>query len=299
VTLEHAPGFEHHRVPANGITLHYVRGGAGPPIILLHGWPEFWRVWIRVLAPLGERFDVIVPDLRGFGATSKPDVPATEGYTLDHHAGDILGLADALGLDRFGIVSHDVGAYVAQTFARANPDRLTGLFFFDCPYPGIGRRWIDPDHIKEIWYQSFNQQPWAADLVGSSRAACKTYFRHFLSHWAHSPDAFDEDDLEDWVDNFLEPGNLQGGFNWYVAVGRARLELMKHGAPDLPPIKVPTRVRWGASDPVLNVAWADRLGDYFTDCDFAPVTDAGHFVAWERPDVAAREITDFFSNLPR
>ena len=82
------------------------------------------------------------------------------------------------------LVSHDVGAYVAQAFARAHPNRLIGLFFFDCPYAGIGRRWAEPDHLKEIWYQTFNQQPWAAELVGSSRQACEVYFRHFLRHWA-------------------------------------------------------------------------------------------------------------------
>jgi len=114
---------------------------------------------------------------------------------------------------------------------------------------------------------------------------------------AHSPDAFADDDVEAWVDNFLAPGNLQGGFNWYIAVNRARLELIRHGPPQLPPITVPVRVRWGAADPILRVEWADRLGDYFADCDFAAVEGAGHFVAKERPDVAVREIGDFFSGL--
>lgn len=288
---------DHHEVEANAIRIHYVRCGDGLPLVLLHGWPEFWRTWDKVLSPLGERFDVIAPDLRGFGATEKPDLAAQDGYTLEHHVGDLLGLADALGLQRFGIVSHDVGAFVAQSFAREHPERLVGLFFFDCPYPGIGRRWGDPDHVREIWYQSFNQQPWAADLVGSSRRACQIYLRHFLSHWAHDPDVFDEAEVEAWVDNFLQPGNLQGGFNWYVVAHPARLELMRHGPPQLPRIEIPVRVRWGASDKVLKVEWADRLDDYFAHCDFAAVPEAGHFVARERPDYAIREITDFFTGL--
>ncbi len=97
------------------------------------------------------------------------------------------------------------------------------------------------------------------------------------------------------MDNFLEPGNLQGGFNWYVAANAARLELIRHGAPTLPPIDVPTRVRWGRSDPILKVEWADGLGDYFSDCDFAPVEEAGHFVPYERPEVAVSEVSDFFA----
>lgn len=286
--------FDHRSAPVNGIDIHYVRQGSGLPLVLLHGWPEFWRIWRKVIEPLSRSFDVVAPDLRGFGQSTKPAVPAREAYRVEDHAADLLGLADALGFDRFGVVSHDVGAYVAQTFVRTHPERVKGLFFFDCPYPGIGERWADPDHLREIWYQSFHQLPWAAELVGSSRKATEGYLRHFLSHWAHDPAAFDDDDVAAWVDNFSESGNLQGGFNWYIAAHPARLELIRHGPPKLPLIEVPTRVRWGASDPILKVGWADRLGDYFADCDFAPVEKAGHFVAYERPDHAVAEIGDFF-----
>jgi pimeloyl-ACP methyl ester carboxylesterase len=288
---------EHGSVHLPDVDIHYVRQdrGNGPPVVLLHGWPEFWRVWRKVLEPLSLRFDIIAPDLRGFGASGKPDRPALEAYRLEDHVADLLGLADALGLGRFGVVSHDVGAYVAQAFARSHPERLTGLFFFDCPYPGIGKRWAEPEHLREIWYQTFHQLPMAADVVGSSRAACETYFRHFLDHWAHGPGVFEKEDVDAWVDNFLAPGNIQGGFNWYVASGAARLELIRHGPPDLPPIEVATRVRWGADDPILKVEWADALDRYFADVDFAPVEGAGHFVAYERPDVAVAEISGFFA----
>jgi pimeloyl-ACP methyl ester carboxylesterase len=250
-----------------------------------------------VIEPLSDRFDVVAPDLRGFGQSSKPPVPALEGYRVEDHAADLLGLADALGFDRFGLVSHDVGAYVAQTFVRLHPERVVGLFFFNCPYPGIGSRWGEPDQLREVWYQWFHQLPVAAEVVGSSRDSIERYIRHFLRHWAHDPDAFDEDDIAAWVDNFSAPGNVAGGFNWYVASGPGRLDLIRHGAPKLPPIEVPTCVRWGASDPILKIEWADRLGEYFADCDFAPVEEAGHFVAHERPDVAVAEITGFFGSL--
>ena len=130
--------WNHQFTVANGIRLHYVRHGAGLPLVLLHGWPEFWLTWRKNIGPLADHFDVIAPDLRGFGESDKPALPALEGYTLDHHVEDLRGLAAALGLGRFGIVSHDVGAYVAQAFARTYPEHLIGLFFFNCPYPGIG-----------------------------------------------------------------------------------------------------------------------------------------------------------------
>jgi pimeloyl-ACP methyl ester carboxylesterase len=209
---------------------------------------------------------------------------------------DLGGLADALGFEKFGIVSHDVGAYVAQGFARRYPERLTGLFFFNCPYPGIGERWAEPDHINEIWYQTFNQQPWAASLVGENRKTCELYISHFLNHWSYEPGLFDED-VDVWVDNFMKRGNLQGGFNWYISTNEFRIELIRNGPPRLPKIDVPTRILWGSSDSVLKVEWADRLGDYFADYRFTPAEEAGHFVHYERPDLANRRIVEFFSGL--
>ena len=291
-----ASGWGDDHVEANGIRVHYVRQGAGEPLVLLHGWPEFWYVWRKNIGPLSEHFDVVAPDLRGFGLSEKPGLPDPPGRLLDELAEDLLGLADALGLEKFGIVSHDVGSFVAQRFAARYPERVRGLFFFNCVYPGIGKRWLEPDSVTETWYQSFHQQPWAADLVGSSREACGIYLKHFLDHWAHKPGVFDED-FEAWVDNFMREGNLRGGFDWYVGVGKARMKMMREGAPDLPKIEPPAFFLWGESDPILKARWADRLGDYFSDFEFEPASGAGHFVHYERPDLANDRITHFFSGL--
>jgi len=147
----HPDGDWNHRfAEVNGLRLHHVREGGGPPIFLLHGWPEFWWTWHRNIPALETSFDVIAPDLRGFG-DSHVEVGTDGPFPgLDSHAADILGLADALGIGRFGIVSHDVGAYVTQHIARSHPERLTGLFFLNAPYPGIGRRWVDAGQVREI-----------------------------------------------------------------------------------------------------------------------------------------------------
>ncbi len=245
---------------------------------------------------LADRFTVIAPDLRGFGDSDKPDDGPSDRAGADVHAADMLALLDALGLDRVGLVGHDVGGAVAQVLARAQPERLRGIFLFDTPYPGIGARMAEPGHLREIWYQSFHQLPWAASVVGASRESCRTYFAHFLRHWSVRKDAFD-DVLEAWVDNFLQPGNLQGGFNWYVSVNADRLAMMRGAVPALPPIKVPTCVRWGAGDPVLKVEWADRLGETFADLDFAPFSGGGHFPHREAPDEAAAMIAAFFDQV--
>ena len=287
----------HEAVGVNGVRLHVARAGAGRPLVLLHGWPEFWLTWEPVIARLAGRFELFAPDLRGFGASDKPDPGPSDAVGPEVHAADILGLLDALGLAQVGLVGHDVGAYVGQALGRAAPERLTGLFFFDCPYPGIGPRLGRPEMLAEIWYQSFHLQPFAAQVVGASRESCRAYIGHFLRHWAGGdPHAFDAV-LEAFTDNFLAPGALQGGFNWYLSQQAGRLAMLRGEAPALPPITVPTCIRWGTQDPLFPYEWTDRLGEFFFDLDLAPFEDAGHFPHRERPEAAAEAIAAFFERL--
>jgi pimeloyl-ACP methyl ester carboxylesterase len=282
---------------ANGIDIHYLRDGRGPPLVLLHGWPEFCGVWEPLVSALRERFELFAPDLRGFGDTTKPYAGPTEVMTSKVLADDLRAVLDALGLNRpVGLVSHDVGAIVAQVFARRSPERLAGLFFFNCPHPGIGSRWIAPDHVPEVWYQTFNCLPWSAAMVGSSRETCRLYIGHILRHWAADEHAFDKD-LDRFVDNFMKPGNLQGGFNWYLGNRAARWAVWEGRVPSLPPIQIPTRVYWGARDPVLKAGWMDRLPETFTNLRASVAEGVGHFVHYEAPERAAREIAEFFEAL--
>ncbi len=284
-------------LPSAGLQVHGLHAGparAGQPrLLLLHGWPEWSHAWRPVMERLAGRFELVAPDLRGFGNT----LPAVEVPRADagpeRHAEDLLELADRLGWAQFGIVAHDVGSFVAQALARRAPGRISGLFFFNCAYPGIGARWVAPRHLGEIWYQFFHQLPWAAELVGSSPEACRIYLRHFLHHWSHQR-AWVEPELDHWVAHFMQPGRLQGGFNWYASVWQARLAVVEGRSPALPPISVPTRVLWGAQDPVLKAEWADRLPEHFSrlQCDLLPAT--GHFVHLEQPAAAAGEIGRFF-----
>jgi pimeloyl-ACP methyl ester carboxylesterase len=280
-------------VRVNELQMHTLRYGRGRPLLLLHGWPEFCLVWRPVMERLGDAFECIAPDLRGFGDTGKINIGPDSTATADRHAEDLRGLADALGLGRFGLVAGDVGSYVAQAFAQTYPERLTAQFLFCTPYPGLGRRYGEPGHLIEVWYQYFNQLPWAAGLVGSSREACRLYIKYFLDHWSGDNPAVFEDVLEAWVDNFMRPGNLQGGFDWYISSAPTRRLMLEERLPRKPKIAVKTRFLWGRRDPLVRPEWSDRLGDYFADytIDFI---DAGHFVHFERPDVAAREIRAFF-----
>ena len=150
--------------------------GAGRPLLLLHGWPEFWLTWEPVMTRLADRFTLYAPDLRGFGDSDKPDGL----FGPDQQAADMLALMDALGLPQAGIVGHDVGGALMQPMARLAPARIAGLFFFDFVYPGIGPRMAEPERLNNIWYQSFHQMEMAPALVGASRESCRRYIGHFL-----------------------------------------------------------------------------------------------------------------------
>lgn len=283
---------EHATVEANGARFHVASTGQGPALLLLHGWPEFWLTWEPVMVLLAGRFRLIAPDLRGFGDSDKPDGP----FGPEGHAGDLLALLAALGIERAGVVGHDVGGAVMQALARRAPERLAGLFFFDFVYPGIGSRMGTPDRFNEIWYQSFHQMPMAPALVGATRESCRLYFTHFLRHWAHRKDAFDGV-LEAFVDNFMKPGNLAGGFAHYCAAHAGRVAVMQGVAPALPPIAIPTCVRWAEHDPLFPYAWTDRLGETFTQLDLAMFPGVGHYPHREDPARTATEIALFFERI--
>lgn len=283
---------EHLTVQANNGHFHVVRAGKGPPLLLLHGWPEFWLTWEPVMARLAHRFTLIAPDLRGFGDSDKPAGPCGP----DQHASDMLALLEALGLPKVGVVGHDVGGAVMQPLARSAPERFSGLFLFDFVYPGIGPRMAEPDRLNVIWYQSFNQMEMAPALVGANRESCRLYIEHFLKNWSHRKHAFD-DVIEAFTDNFLKPGNLAGGFAHYRASHAGRIKMMKGEAPDLPPIQLPTCIRWAEHDPLFPYAWTDRLGETFSSLDLASFPDVGHFPHREDPDRAAAEIAMFFGQI--
>ena len=283
---------EHLSVRANGAAFYVARTGQGRPLLLLHGWPEFWLSWEPVMTRLASRYTLYAPDLRGFGDSDKPK----GAFGPDQQAADMVALMDALGIAQAGIAGHDVGGALMQPLARNAPSRIAGLFFFDFVYPGIGPRMAEPDRLNNIWYQSFHQMEMAPALVGATRESCRIYIAHFLKAWSHRKDAFD-DVIDAFADNFFKSGNLAGGFAHYRAAHAGRVKMMKGEAPKLPPIAVPTCVRWAEHDPLFPYAWTDRLGETFSNLDLAMFSGVGHFPHREDPDRAANEIAGFFARI--
>src|SRR3989454_8674880 len=126
---------------ADGLELHYVRSGQGnPTVLLLHGWPGFWYDWRRVLPLVAQFTSVIAMDLRGFGASAKPDWPPRSAYSAEAQARNVLALLDHLQLETVLLVGYDVGSRVAQTVAQMEPSRVQALALAAPVYPGFGTR---------------------------------------------------------------------------------------------------------------------------------------------------------------
>ncbi len=170
----------------DGFRLAYDRTGPGPQrpaVVLLHGWPGD-RTDYRAVAPLvAVAADVIVPDLRGFGESDKWQADPGEQYNAAAQARSILGLIDELGLQRPVIAGYDVGSRVAQAIARQRPELVRALVIAP-PLPGIGARILDPQAIREFWYQSFHQLGLSLELIDGKPDAVRSYLRHFWSHWS-------------------------------------------------------------------------------------------------------------------
>jgi pimeloyl-ACP methyl ester carboxylesterase len=280
----------HHQVTVNGVKLHYVRQGAGQPLLLIHGWPGFWYEWHMNIDALAQHYDVIVPDMRGYAYSDKPDLAPEVGYTDTAFAEDIKALCDFYHFDKVRIVSHDFGAIWTQRFARMYPERLHKLMLFDPPYPGIGPRWFELPHVLNTWYQLFHQQPWAEDLVGSSKQATEIYLRHFLSAWSADKNLWTDAEIAAYVEAYSQPGALRGGFNCY----RAALRGGAFTGADKK-IETQTRVLWGDSDSIIPFAWSDKLGESFANFDLRKIEGVGHFMMREAPDRINAEIIEFMA----
>lgn len=286
------PGLRHREIAVRDTVLHVAEVGDGAPVLLLHGWPEFWATWLPLMNRLHGEFRLIAPDLRGFGDSDKSSGPRSDAGA-NAHADDMAALIDALGHEAVGVVGHDVGAYAAQALARRHPQLVDRLLFFNCPTPSVGERWVREGQVNEIWYQSFQQLTLAEQLVGLSRESCALYFGHFLTHWCHRKEAF-APAFELWIDNFMKPGNLRGGFDWYRSQNAARLAAIDGHAPPSVRIRQPTRVHWGRHDPILKSEWAEFIPEHFDEAEVSFCESAGHFVHVEAPDEAADVFAEFF-----
>ncbi len=156
------PGIETIRLKVNGVDLHAAAAGPadGPLVVLLHGFPEFWYGWRHQIGPLAAAgLRVLAPDQRGYGLSDKPT--GRLAYRLDTLADDVLGLADALGRERFAVVGHDWGGALAWHLAARNPERIERAAVLNGPHPATvwGHTLASPSQAVKGWYVAFFQMP--------------------------------------------------------------------------------------------------------------------------------------------
>jgi pimeloyl-ACP methyl ester carboxylesterase len=271
----------------DGFSLAYDRIGAGPAVVLLHGWPGD-RTDYRVLAPmLVERgFEVVVPDLRGFGGSTGESTDRS-AYGVDGQGRSVIGLIEELGLERPVLAGYDIGSRIAQGIARKHSELIDGIVVAP-PLPGIGKRVFSEHAQAEFWYQAFHRLPVIEELIDGKPDAVRSYLRHFWTHW--SGPGF-EPELDHLVEVYSVPGAFTASLGWYRAGAGSVAMSAAESAPALyDRIGVPVVVLWPEFDPLFPRAWSDRLDDFFADVRLRPVDGVGHFAPLEYPEILAEEI---------
>lgn len=276
-----------------GHRVHYVRRGAGTPVVLLHGWPGFWYDYRRVVPALAGVADVVAPDLRGFGASDRPALPPEAGYGRDAQAAVVLSVMDSLGLEPAVVVGYDVGSGVAQVVARTAPERVRGLVLGAPLHAGAGARALRPEHQHEFWYQDFHRLPLAGALAGRDRESVRAYLAHFYDHWCGRPETVRPAEFEAIVDVYAAPGAFEASINWYRA-GAATLETARRAerapAPPPQPLPQPARVLWGERDPLFPPGWAEGLDRVLADHRLEVLPGVGHLIPLEAPEAVVRAV---------
>jgi epoxide hydrolase 4 len=279
---------EHERIEASdGVTLHAAHTGAGPLVILLHGFPENWTTWRHQMTPLADAgFSVLAPDLRGY---NESDAPAgVEAYAIDQLVSDVAALVRSTGHARAHIVGHDWGGIIAWHFAAAHPELLDRLVIMNAPHPSIFARKVRrPPQLFRSWYAAFFQLPLLPEAV--LRAFDFAAVRRLLRTTPARAGAFSDTDIDHYVRGLSRRGALAGAVNYYRAAVRC------------PPKRrvrtdAPTLVIWGELDAALSTGLLDGLERYATDLRIERMPDAGHWVQNEAPAEVTRLLLEFLAN---
>jgi pimeloyl-ACP methyl ester carboxylesterase len=275
-------GFVSDSAQVNGTTLHYVSGGVGPAVILLHGFPEDWYAYHRIMPLLARQFTVVAVDLRGLGGS----MPTEGGYDAANMAEDVHQLAEHLHLEHLYVVGHDIGGMVAYAFARRYPETSRGVMMLDAPLPGLGP-WDAVKANPMTWHISFQQAPGLPEQLLAGREAI--YLRHFLDSGT-----FSDADVERYARAYAAPEHLRAALEIY----RAFPANEKFNAAQQSAISVPLVLAPGKNSPFekLMPSFADALRAHgCANVEIEVIDNSAHYVADEQPDAVAQLIERYAS----
>lgn len=274
-------GFTQQLVLANGIKINAVTGGAGSPVLLLHGWPETWWEWHKVMPLLAERFSVVAIDLRGAGFSDCPQ----GGYDKATMARDAHEVMIALGHDRYAVCGHDIGGMVALPQAAIFRDAVTHLAVLDVPLPG----WSEWEAtIARLWHFSFHANRDLPERLIQGREY--DYISTFMAERFHDHSTFDPEAIDIYAKAMALPGRTRGGMEWYRTLDAdhaAALEYRKR------PLEIPVLGLGG--DQRFGDRMVPMLSEFARNVTGGSIARCSHYVADERPDEVAAGLITFLT----
>jgi pimeloyl-ACP methyl ester carboxylesterase len=279
--------FSHHTASVNGIQLHYVIGGQGDPVVLLHGWPETWYSWHHVMPALAKNYTVIAPDLRGLGDSSKP----LTGYDGKTVAQDIHQLVTQLGFRTIFLVGHDIGTQVAYSYAAAHPTEVKKLVVMELTIPGFA-----PAGRMPLWWGIFHQTPDVPEALVQGKEMM--YLSWFFRGLPYNPSAITEADVNEYVSHYSAPGGMRAGFEYYRAFPQDAIQnqnysktkltmpVLAMGAGYIPAL--------GGKIPMQSIVYGMKL--LAQNVTGITVPNSGHFIPEEQPQIVIDQLFKFFGN---
>jgi pimeloyl-ACP methyl ester carboxylesterase len=281
-------------IELTGVKLHVMQAGpeAGPLLILLHGFPEFWYGWRHQIGWFANAgYHIWAPDQRGYNLSDKPN--GVSAYHIDSLARDILGLIEAAGHREAYVVGHDWGAAVAWHIATHDPDSVTKLGILNVPHPAVMIQTLrrSLSQLRKSWYMFFFQIPWLPEwgLRRKNAQGASELLRH-----SGRQDTFSDEDMEFYREAWAQPGALTAMINWYRSSIRSGLANMFKAPSELPRISVPTLILWGKQDVALSHEMAQPSLDLCEKGKLIFFEEATHWVQHDKPGEVNRALLDFF-----
>jgi epoxide hydrolase 4 len=271
------------------VRLHYVEAGEGPPIVLLHGFPEFWYGWRLQIAPLTKAgFRVVAPDTRGYNLSSKPaGVPP---YAADKLADDIHGLIRELGAESAHVVGHDWGGTIAWTLAMNHPEVVDRLAILDAAHPRALQKGLPhPSQLRRSWYFFFFAPPGLPERV--VRARRFRFLRRFLRD---ANPAYTPEEMDRYVEAWSQPGALTAMLNYYRSSVRTS---QKKAKAAIRTVSAPTLAIWGQRDRYLTQRVREPDRDDVPNLDrVEQLPGASHWVHHDAAEPVNQLLIDFFAH---
>jgi pimeloyl-ACP methyl ester carboxylesterase len=274
-------GFKHATMVVNGIKIHYVIGGKGAPLVLIHGFGQNWYMWNRLLPAFSKHFTVIAPDLPGLGESDKPE----SGYDKKTLAADIHGLVHQLGYQQINLAGHDIGLMVAYAYAAQYRDEVKKLALMDALLPGVEPVW---SQVKaSAWWFGFFNWPASGQIVAGKE---KQFLTNFWPMVGHVKDPFTAAETNEFIRAYQKKGATTGSFHWFGAFDADAIDNKEFMKTKL---QMPVLAMGGEYFGAAFLADHCRLvAEHVT---VSNIKGAGHWIVQENTPQVQQDLLDFFT----